>query len=134
MLRTGLQDGTTTDLGSSMGIVLGLTKVDNVLCLLLSIAGFKALSNHFGQSRLLVFDGKDVRPLPVRQFARQSLFDSPSHRGSPGSPLVEGAEEAEESRQSRWISNPFEAGSPYYVRTMRLEFAQTLTMWTNSPP
>jgi len=43
-----------------MGIVLGLNEIDKVLCFLLFIAGFKALSNHFGQSRLLVFDSKDV--------------------------------------------------------------------------
>jgi len=60
MIRTGLQDGTATNLDSSMGIVLGLTKVDKVLGFLVSVAEFKALSNHFGQFRLLVFDGKDV--------------------------------------------------------------------------
>ena len=43
-----------------MTLVLGLTKVDKVLCFLVSVAGLKALSNRFGQSRLLVFDGKDV--------------------------------------------------------------------------
>jgi len=43
-----------------MGIALGLTKVDKVLGFLVSVAGLKALSNRFGQFRLLVFDGKDV--------------------------------------------------------------------------
>jgi len=60
VVQIRFQDGTATKLGSSMGIVLSLTKVDKVLCFLLFIAGFKACSNHFGQSELLVFDGKDV--------------------------------------------------------------------------
>jgi len=60
VVRNRFQDGPATVLGSSMGIVLGLTKVDKVLCVLVSVAGLKALSNHFGQSRLVVFDGKDV--------------------------------------------------------------------------
>jgi len=62
-----------------------------------------------------------------------SLFDSPSQRGSRGRPLVEEAEGGRESLQSRWTLHPFESDSQYYVKTMRLEFAQAFPMWTISP-
>ena len=80
-----------------MILVLGLHNIDKVLCLLLFIAGFKALSNCLGQSRLLVFDGKDVVDFLFEDLRGNLCWAACRVEGHQEGPSTEGAEGGGES-------------------------------------